>query len=169
MLINRAEVAQRRSFLKGNTKLPAMTYALKRQERQIEAQSHPPIHVDGQTAFLPRAPYFSANNMINRLYSSLIKTPMLQLLKVAVARLYLSAAHVIPIYPRPNGDPTYQDSVPPIFRVPFHGFNSLDLYEVTVNKLQQLLSDGRLTSVEYINFCLERIHKVSLPQRWTDL
>lgn len=94
---------------------------------------------------------------------------MLQFLKVAVARLYSSEAHVRPIYPRLNGDPIRQDSVPPIFRVPFHGFNSLDLYEVTVNKLQQLLSDGRLTSVEYINFCLERIHKVSLPQRSNDL
>ena len=88
---------------------------------------------------------------------------MLQLLKVALARLNPSEAHVRPMHPRLDGDPICQDSVPPIFRV--NGFNSLDLYEVTVNKLQQLLSDGRLTSVEYINFCLERIHKVSLPQR----
>lgn len=51
-----------------------------------------------------------------------------------------------------------QIEVPHVFRM--EKFKSLDLYEITIDKLQQFLADGRLTSVEYVKFCLDRIHKV---------
>lgn len=51
--------------------------------------------------------------------------------------------------------PSCQDSVPQLFRV--KALKSLNLYEVTIEDLQAALSDGSLTSVEYVRFCLDRI------------
>lgn len=51
-----------------------------------------------------------------------------------------------------------QIEVPHVFRM--EKFKSLDLDEITIDKLQHLLADARLTSVEYVKFCLDRIHKV---------
>lgn len=87
----------------------------------------------------------------------------LNLYKVTVSKLQYLLSSVPAALPRLNRDSTAQDGVPPVFRL--GTLKSLDLYEVTVNKLQHLLSSGRITSVEYVVFCLERIHKVSLPQR----
>ena len=54
--------------------------------------------------------------------------------------------------------PRSQDSVPRPFRLEI--FKSLNLYEVTIEELQAFFSDGRLTSHEYVEFCLERIRTV---------
>ena len=57
--------------------------------------------------------------------------------------------------------PPGQDDVPQKFRLrPCH---SLDLYEITVEKLQQLQSEKSLTCVEYVQYCLDRIHAVGNP------
>lgn len=55
--------------------------------------------------------------------------------------------------------PEPQDDLPSAFRV--ETYNGLDLYEISVDELQHLLSIGALTSVEYTQFCLDRIQKVS--------
>lgn len=57
--------------------------------------------------------------------------------------------------------PSCQDSVPQLFRV--EALRSLNLYEVTIEDLQAALSDGSLTSVEYVKFCLDRIRAVCDP------
>lgn len=57
--------------------------------------------------------------------------------------------------------PLCQDNIPDLFRV--KPLNSLDLYEVTLDNLQTFLSTGRLTSLEYVEFCLERIRLVCNP------
>lgn len=57
--------------------------------------------------------------------------------------------------------PSCQDSVPQLFRV--KALKSLNLYEVTIEDLQAALSDGSLTSVEYVRFCLDRICAVCDP------
>lgn len=59
-----------------------------------------------------------------------------------------------PSYQRPT-----QDEVPSPFVLKHLG--SLDLYEVTLSELQRLFSDKKLTSVEYVQFCLDRIHQVN--------
>ena len=51
-----------------------------------------------------------------------------------------------------------QQDVPQVFRV--EALKSLDLYEVTIDDLRQYLADGRLTSVDYVDFCLQRIRRV---------
>ena len=51
-----------------------------------------------------------------------------------------------------------QRNVPKIFRLPT--LKSLDLYEATVEILQNHMSHGNLTSVDYVTFCLERIRQV---------
>lgn len=48
--------------------------------------------------------------------------------------------------------------VPHIFRLP--KLNGLDLFEVTVDQLQDHYRKGRLTSTGYVRFCLERIRAV---------
>lgn len=55
--------------------------------------------------------------------------------------------------------------MPEVFRL--RPFKSLDLYEVTVEALQQHMSNGDMTSVEYVTYCLERIHAVSSPSATT--
>jgi hypothetical protein len=66
------------------------------------------------------------------------------------------------MYSKPQLD-RFQDNAPPIFRL--GNLRSIDLYEVTVDTLQQLMSEGLLTSVEYVDFCLNRIHAVRMPFR----
>lgn len=53
-----------------------------------------------------------------------------------------------------------QDGVPAIFRLPDIG--SCNLYETTIDQLQSLFSGGQLTSKSYVQFCLDRIHAVSI-------
>lgn len=47
-----------------------------------------------------------------------------------------------------------QRDIPEVFRM------SEDLYEISADELQHLLSSGSLTSVDYTHVCLERIRKV---------
>lgn len=54
-----------------------------------------------------------------------------------------------------------QQSVPEIFRLPF--LKSLDMYEVTVEDLQNHMSQGKVTSLDYVTYCLERVRKVRTP------
>ena len=49
-----------------------------------------------------------------------------------------------------------QQSVPPLFRL--KELKGLDLYESSVDEIQQHLSEDRFTSVDYVKFCLQRIH-----------
>ena len=51
-----------------------------------------------------------------------------------------------------------QHAVPGIFQLPL--LQSLDLYEVTVRELQQHFANDDLTSVEYVEYCLQRIQNV---------
>lgn len=85
---------------------------------------------------------------------------MPQLLKQSLARCKQVEAQVSAMFTRL--DHSSQDDVPRIFRQ--KTFKGLDLHEITVNKLQHLLSEGRLTSAEYVFFCLTCIHQVSPPQ-----
>lgn len=52
-------------------------------------------------------------------------------------------------------------AVPEVFRLP--ELKSLDLFEVTVDTLQDHMTKGRITSVDYVAFCLERIRIVGDP------
>ncbi|KIX05563.1 uncharacterized protein Z518_06435 [Rhinocladiella mackenziei CBS 650.93] len=52
-----------------------------------------------------------------------------------------------------------QKELPEIFRLPT--CNGHDLYEVSVDELQHLLSSGALSSVEYVKFCLARVQKIN--------
>lgn len=53
-----------------------------------------------------------------------------------------------------------QHRVPEVFQMPLLG--SLDLYETTVKDLQQYMSNGELSSLDYVTHCLERIRVVRL-------
>lgn len=88
---------------------------------------------------------------------------MLQLLKFTLARLNPFEAPVGAMVAQLELNPPSQDGVPRVFRL--ERFKKLDLYEITVDQLQHLFSEGRLTSVEYVRSCLNRIQKVSMPQR----
>lgn len=55
-----------------------------------------------------------------------------------------------------NGVPPQH--VPSAFRMPQCG--SLDLFEITIEELQSLMSSGQLTAEQYAEFCLERIRQV---------
>ena len=52
-----------------------------------------------------------------------------------------------------------QQDVPHRFRL--EELKGLDLYESSVQEIQQHFSAGRLTSVEYVKFCLQRIRNVN--------
>ena len=52
-----------------------------------------------------------------------------------------------------------QQSIPHLFRL--ERLKGLDLYENSVEEIQQHLSEGRFTSVDYVRFCLRRIHMVN--------
>ena len=52
-----------------------------------------------------------------------------------------------------------QQNIPHLFRL--HELKNLDLYESSVEEIQQHLSENRFTSVNYVSFCLQRIHDVN--------
>ena len=86
---------------------------------------------------------------------------MLRLLQLPLTRVNLpkeaGAATVSSLSRRENS----QQNVPQNFRVqPLKG---VDLFEMTIEELQRCLSDLRFTSVEFVKFCLQRIHSVRAP------
>lgn len=52
-----------------------------------------------------------------------------------------------------------QHDVPEPFRMAL--LKSLDLCEVRVEELQRHMAEGKISSVDYVTYCLERIRKVS--------
>ena len=52
-----------------------------------------------------------------------------------------------------------QQGIPHLFRL--ERLKGFDLYENSVEEIQQHLSEGRFTSVDYVKFCLRRIHMVN--------
>ena len=52
-----------------------------------------------------------------------------------------------------------QKTIPHLFHL--EELRGLDLYESSVEEIQQYLSDGCFTSVDYVRFCLLRIHSVN--------
>lgn len=60
-----------------------------------------------------------------------------------------------------KGQPLSQGNTPSLFRVDC--LKTLNLYVVTIHGLQNYFSDGRLTSTEYVRFCIERIRIVCIP------
>lgn len=52
-----------------------------------------------------------------------------------------------------------QQNIPHLFRL--EELKGLDLYESSVEEIQQRLSEGHFTSVDYVEFCLQRIHNVN--------
>lgn len=52
-----------------------------------------------------------------------------------------------------------QQNVPCLFRL--EELKGLDVYESSVDEIQQSLSEGHFTSVDYVEFCLRRIHNVN--------
>ena len=54
-----------------------------------------------------------------------------------------------------------QQDVPDKFHV--QSLKGIELYEVSVENLQRYLTEGRFSSVDYVRFCLERIHCVCNP------
>ncbi len=52
-----------------------------------------------------------------------------------------------------------QQATPHLFRV--EELKGFDLYECSVEVIQQYLSEDRFTSVDYVKFCLRRIHNVN--------
>ena len=54
-----------------------------------------------------------------------------------------------------------QQQVPKNFRVqPLKG---VEVYEMTIEELQRCLTDCHFTSVDFVKFCLQRIHSVRAP------
>ena len=52
-----------------------------------------------------------------------------------------------------------QHGIPNPFRL--EELKGFDLYENSVEEIQQFLSKGHFTSVDYVKFCLQRIHTVN--------
>ncbi|KAL9601997.1 MAG: hypothetical protein Q9179_002689 [Wetmoreana sp. 5 TL-2023] len=52
-----------------------------------------------------------------------------------------------------------QKAVPDIFQL--GRLKDQDLYEITVDQLQRLFSEGSLTSLKYVEFCLRRIRTIN--------
>ena len=52
-----------------------------------------------------------------------------------------------------------QQSVPHIFRTEI--LKGFDLYESSVEEIQRRFSEGCFTSVDYVQFCLRRIHQTN--------
>lgn len=52
-----------------------------------------------------------------------------------------------------------QQDIPYLFRL--EELKGLDLYESSVEEIQQSLSEGQFTSVDYVQLCLRRIHIVN--------
>lgn len=68
------------------------------------------------------------------------------------------AYHMVTLHPRPT-----QDDIPDAFRLPPCDGN--DVYELSADELQHLLSSGTMTSVSYVRHCLERIRRVSTAHK----
>ena len=51
-----------------------------------------------------------------------------------------------------------RDYIPDAFQM--ESLEGLDLYEVTIGEIQHYLSNGSMTSVEYVDYCLDRIRRV---------
>ena len=86
---------------------------------------------------------------------------MLRLLQVPLTRVNLpkeaGAAGVLSLS---RGEHS-QQHVPYIFQVqPLKG---VDLFEMTIEELQRCLTDRHFTSVDFVKFCLQRIHSVRAP------
>ncbi len=62
------------------------------------------------------------------------------------------------MHPKSSRSDLSEDNVPEVFRL--RPFKSLNLYEVAVEELQLYMSNGDMTSVDYVMYCLERIHAV---------
>lgn len=58
----------------------------------------------------------------------------------------------------PERTPQMQDHLPEVFKL--HACNGHDMYEISIDELQHLLTSGDLTSLQYVAFCLERIRRV---------
>lgn len=86
---------------------------------------------------------------------------MLRLLQVPLTRANLpKEAGAAGLSSLGRGEHSQQD-VPHIFQVqPLKG---VDLFEMTIEELQRCLTDRRLTSVDFVKFCLQRIHSVRAP------
>ena len=58
-----------------------------------------------------------------------------------------------------------QDDVPPVFRL--DSVHGIKLFEIPIEELQHHFREGRLTSLEYTDVCLDRIRRVRtvLPTR----
>ena len=86
---------------------------------------------------------------------------MLRLLQIPLTRVNLpkeaGAARVSSLSRREHS----QQHVPQNFRVQL--LKGVDLFEMTIEELQQCLADLRFTSVEFVRFCLQRIHSVRAP------
>ena len=52
-----------------------------------------------------------------------------------------------------------QQGIPHRFRL--EELRGLNLYEISVEEIQQSFSEGWFTSVDYVRFCLQRIHSVN--------
>ena len=52
-----------------------------------------------------------------------------------------------------------QGAIPAVFRL--EPLNSVDLFEASIPDLQRHLQEGKFTSVEYIQYCLERIRQTN--------
>ena len=70
--------------------------------------------------------------------------------------MYNKARNSVQVRPCHNHS---QQIVPHLFRL--EELKGLDLYESSVEEIQQWLSEGRFTSVDYVKFCLHRIHAVN--------
>jgi hypothetical protein len=54
-----------------------------------------------------------------------------------------------------------QNEMPEVFRLP--SCSGHNLYEISVDELQHLFTTGDLTSVQYVQFCLDRVQRVTFP------
>lgn len=52
-----------------------------------------------------------------------------------------------------------QNDMPEVFVLP--SYNGHNLYEISVDELQHLFTSGSLSSAGYVQFCLDRIQRVS--------
>lgn len=57
-----------------------------------------------------------------------------------------------------------QDGIPEVFHVP--QCNGNDVFEMSTDELQHLLSTGAMTSVSFVQHCLERIRRVGFTDKY---
>ncbi|CAF9921067.1 MAG: hypothetical protein ALECFALPRED_001704 [Alectoria fallacina] len=83
---------------------------------------------------------------------------MLRSLKTYLLTPKVHATVRTPAQYRQRHDRSQQD-VPHPFRL--EELKGLDLYEISVAEIQQGLTEGLFTSVDYVELCLRRIHSVN--------